>query len=107
MNSMASPSALHAGPLGCACFSWCDKAQITAFLDGLPSSVTSRDAPWYQYAKRIYNAEPSIPLDVTTFGFFTLPWGLKGMKMRHRWKIPQLLQPPASDSSLYLPRRPP
>ena len=45
MNSMASPSALHAGPLGCACFSWCDKAQITAFLDGLPSSVTSRDAP--------------------------------------------------------------
>ena len=76
----------------CACFSWCDKAQLAAFLDGLPSAVSDNAAPWYKYAARVYRTSKlSLPLDMSKFGFFTFTWRMPTLV--HRWKVPPPIFP--------------
>ena len=76
----------------CACFSWCDKAQLAAFLDGLPSAVSDAAAPWYKYAARVYRTTNlSLPLNVSRFGYFTFPFVHPSLV--HRWRVPSPIFP--------------
>ena len=67
----AVPMALQHAPMHrCACFGWCNTEQIQAFLSGLPSSVTTRDSPWYSFLRNVYHSDPALPINLTAFGTF-------------------------------------
>jgi hypothetical protein len=58
----------------CACFAWCDAAQIEAFLDGLPV-IHSMASPWGRLLASVYHSDNlSLPVHLaSTFGAFRFP----------------------------------
>jgi hypothetical protein len=81
---------------GCSCMGWCDKAQLSAFFSGLsgPSPInSSNSSPWHRYVRHVYNTERlELPLDLTTFGFFTMP--SMQPRLSSRWSSHAQLFPP-------------
>ena len=56
--------------MACSCFSLCNEANASHFLNAIPSSIDSVISPWYGYLKVVYGAALALPFDLRRMEFF-------------------------------------
>lgn len=65
-RARAAPQPARCTSSECPCFSLCDTASASAFLDNMPTMLNTSDSPWFDYLEFVYQSQVQLPFNLSS-----------------------------------------